>query len=108
MKNTKDLLTTNKKIRLIGILEGISYLILLGIAMPLKYYGDKPEAVKYVGWIHGLLFIFFVIAIAMGYFFLNWKLKKSVAAFIASLLPFGTFVFDRQLRKDELDLIKSN
>lgn len=104
MKNTEALVKTSRRIRLIGILEGISYLLLLGIAMPLKYMAGMPAAVKYTGWVHGVLFILFMIAIFTGYARLNWGIKKIMMAFIASLLPFGTFVFDRQLRKDELAL----
>ena len=87
--------------RMIAIAEGISFLVLLGIAMPLKYFMDMPMAVKVVGYIHGFLFIAFVA--------LAWNVKKELnkswgwlaKAFIASLLPFGTFVLDRSLKKDE-------
>ena len=89
------------RLRFIGMAEGLSLLVLLGIAMPLKYLADQPEAVKYVGWIHGLLFVAFVIAVLMMYHERNWPLKKVALAFVAAFLPFGTFVFDAQLRKEE-------
>ena len=87
-----------KWFRIVAIAEGISFLILLGIAMPLKYFAGFPIAVTIVGGIHGLLFIAFMI--------LAWEVKNVLAkpltwygkAFIASVLPFGTFVFDRQFR----------
>ena len=83
----------------IGIAEGISLLVLMGIAMPLKYLANTPEPVKYIGWIHGLLFIAFMLAVLIVYFQKGWPFKRVVLAFIAAFLPFGTFVFDRWLRK---------
>ncbi len=100
MKTPSALKQINYRIRITAILEGISYLLLLFIAMPLKYLANMPEAVKYTGWIHGILFILFMWAIATGYLKLKWPLKKAVKAFIASLLPFGTFVFDKELKRD--------
>lgn len=87
--------------RKIAIAEGISFLFLLCIAMPLKYFADMPMAVKIAGYMHGFLFIGFVL--------LAWetknKLNKSFGwfglAFLASLLPFGTFVLDRGLKREE-------
>ena len=90
------------RLRLAGFVEGISYLLLLFIAMPLKYFADVPEAVKIVGWIHGLLFIWVVIALLNVMATSKWKFLKSLLAFIASLVPFGTFVLDTHLRKEEL------
>lgn len=81
-----------------GKIEAVSFLILLGIAMPLKYAAGLPEAVKIAGWIHGLLFILFCLALA------NAKLKArlpfglTVLVFVAALLPFGPFVIDKKLK----------
>ena len=86
-------------LHIIGIAEGISLLVLFGIAMPLKYLAAKPEAVKYTGWIHGLLFVAFMALVMLVYFQKNWPFKRVIIAFIAAFLPFGTFVFDRWLRK---------
>jgi integral membrane protein len=89
------------RFRLIGIAEGISFLFLLLVAMPLKYLFHTPEAVKIFGWIHGLLFISFIYFAfeVMGAFKkpIGWFAK----AFAAAILPFGTFIFDRQLKKEE-------
>lgn len=90
-----------KSLRITGIAEGISFLVLLGIAMPLKYLADMPMAVKVTGWIHGALFILF-----LG---LAWqvmdKYRQSFlwlgTGFVASLVPFGTFIWDKQLKKLE-------
>jgi integral membrane protein len=88
-----------KWLRIIGIAEGISLLVLIGIAMPLKYIAHKPEAVKYVGWLHGLLFVTFIATVAFVYFDRSWPFKRVIFAFIAAFLPFGTIVFDRWLQK---------
>ena len=92
--------------RRVAIAEGISFLVLLCIAMPLKYFADSPMAVKVVGYMHGFLFIAFVV--------LAWETKNAlnkgfiwfIGAFIASLLPFGTFVLDNKMKKEEKFLVK--
>ena len=97
--------TSSKKLlhrfRIIGIAEGVSFLVLLLIAMPLKYLFHIPEAVKVMGWIHGALFISFIYFA----FEVMGTLKKNMGwfakAFIAAIIPCGTFVFDRQLRREE-------
>lgn len=85
---------------MIGIAEGISFLVLLLIAMPLKYFLNFPEAVKVVGWAHGALFVAFIWFAfeVMGSLKKNflWLLKAFVAAFV----PLGTFIFDRALKKE--------
>ncbi len=99
--NSKKIL---HRFRMIGIAEGISFLVLLLIAMPLKYFMQIPEAVKYTGWVHGILFVAFIYCA-----FEVWgALKKNffwlIKAFLASIIPFGTFIFDRQLKKEEATL----
>lgn len=90
------------RFRLVAISEGISYLLLLGIAMPLKYAAGIEEAVKYMGWLHGLLFILFGLTLIQVWIQNNWKFSKAVIAFAWSFVPFGTFIFDRQLKKEAL------
>jgi len=94
------------RFRMIGIAEGISFLVLLLIAMPLKYLFQIPEAVKIIGWIHGALFIAFIYFA----FEVMGTLKKNMGwfakAFAAAIIPFGTFVFDRQLQKEEKALLQ--
>ena len=89
------------RFRLIAIVEGISYLVLLFIAMPLKYFGGIPDAVKYTGWAHGVLFMLFMLALLNVMINNKWSFLKSALAFISSLIPFGTFVLDRSLIKEE-------
>ena len=79
-----------------GWLEGGSYLLLLLVAMPLKYVWGEPGMVRVVGMAHGLLFLAYVgLAFAM-YDREDWPLKKLAWAMVASLLPFGPFVFERR------------
>lgn len=85
--------------RWIAIVEGWSYLILLFIAMPLKYLAGQPMLVKLTGSIHGFLFILFCLALLQVMLRCRWSLKSSCLAFVASLIPFGTFVLERKLKQ---------
>ncbi len=87
-------------LRLVGFGEAISWLLLLGFAMPLKYIWHEPIYVKYVGWTHGLLFISYLILAYLVKQKNNWTWKKLYTAFLAAFLPFGTFFFDKQLKKE--------
>jgi len=86
--------------RKVAVAEGISYLLLLFVAMPLKYFADMPLAVKYTGWAHGLLFVLYAVLLIMAWMEQKWSFGKAVLIFFASLLPFMPFVVDRKL-KDE-------
>lgn len=81
----------------IGVAEAISFLVLLGIAVPLKHILDMPMAVKYVGWIHGILFIAYVIWLYLAADEQGWGFKKIALGFLAALIPFGPFIFHRRL-----------
>lgn len=87
------------RLRLLGMLEGVSFLVLLGIAMPLKYLAGQPQAVRIVGSAHGLLFVLFVAAVLHAAVEMRWPLRRIVAALAAAVLPFGPFVFDAHLRR---------
>lgn len=89
-----------ERLRRVGIIEGISYLVLVFIAMPLKYFADLPLAVKIFGWIHGGLFIWFCWVLAVAKFRGGLSYGMSLLAFIAALLPFGPFVIDRRLQAE--------
>ena len=91
-----------KNFRLIALLEGISFLTLLGICMPLKYIAHMPMAVKINGWIHGVLFILYLIFLAQVRAQYKWSNKLSAAAFLAALLPFGTFVLNAKVLKKQV------
>lgn len=94
--------------RIIAIAEGISFLVLLGIAMPLKYLANQPEAVRIVGAIHGGLFILYILAIFRAAHYGKLSVKWMAAAFIASFLPFGPFVIDHRLQHDASNLKPAN
>ena len=93
--------TSVNVLRKIGLLEGISLLVLLFIAMPLKYICGNPTAGKIVGRLHGFLFVLFMLLVLRVYDQKGWPFKKLIYAFVAAFLPFGTFVFDRQLKKEQ-------
>lgn len=80
-----------KQTHFIGHLEGISFLVLLGIAMPLKYMMDMPMAVTIVGMLHGLLFVAFAFMLYRMFDEARWSVKKCFLAFVLSFIPFGTF-----------------
>ena len=90
--------TILKRFRTIGFIEGISYLTLLFIAMPLKYGFDMPMATKFVGMGHGVLFIIYIILLAMAASKYEWNFKYTGLLFLASLIPFGTFYMDKKLK----------
>lgn len=91
--------------RIIGISEGISYLVLLCIAMPLKYFADLPMAVSITGMLHGILFVLYLFALVWVTTHLKWSWKRVVTAFVASIIPIGNFIFDIQLRKEAKELV---
>jgi integral membrane protein len=91
--------TTMDKFILINFVEGISFLILLFIAMPLKYMFDYPVATKIFGMIHGILFIMFLILLSQAIQKYKFSLKFSLILFIASLIPFGTTWTDKKLKQ---------
>lgn len=80
--------------RTIAILEGISYLLLFAVGMPLKYWGEIPEPNMYIGYAHGFLFIAYVVLALVLKVEGLWGYKKFFLVIIASLLPFGTFYLD--------------
>ena len=90
-----------KRFRFMGLLEGSSLLILVFLAMPLKYFFDLPEAVAVVGAIHGFLFVTYCLAIAYMTFVVKWPFLYSVIAVIVAFIPFGNLIFDRRLQKLE-------
>ncbi|WP_317128760.1 DUF3817 domain-containing protein [Mesohalobacter halotolerans] len=76
--------------------EGISLLVLLFIAMPLKYIWEDPSWVRVVGMIHGILFVAYVAWAIWVYFELSWTLRRLVFVILASVIPFGTFYVEKK------------
>lgn len=91
-------------LRITGILEGISYLLLFAVTMPLKrIYGiESPNLV--VGMLHGILFIAYVLLVIAVSVDRKWSTKTTILAGIASLLPFGTFVADAKIFRPESEV----
>jgi integral membrane protein len=83
-----------------ALIEGISYLILLFIAMPLKYFFNIPDAVKYFGWIHGLLFLVFFVILVIAAIKYRWSLVRIGIYLIGSVLPFVPFYLDKKLKAE--------
>ncbi len=77
--------------------EGLSLLVLFGVAMPLKYVGGWTHATMVPGWIHGLLFLIYVAVLGKVAVTDQWSPVRIAAAFVAAFVPFGTFVFEHQI-----------
>ncbi len=93
-----------RSLRVIGLTEGISFLVLLLVAMPLKYYFNMPMAVKIVGWAHGVLFIAYLIVVFLCNRIMKWNWFGFMVALGASLIPAGTFWLDKSWKKREQEL----
>jgi integral membrane protein len=85
------------RLRIIGFLEGLSFILLMGIGMPLKYFGGYEHATRDLGMIHGILFIAYVISVIPVKLQVKWSLKTTLLVLLASLLPFGTFVAEAKI-----------
>jgi integral membrane protein len=90
-----------RSFRLTALAEGSSFLLLLFVAMPMKYLMGMPKVVTVVGGIHGILFLAYVAQLAKLRTTHQWDNRFSFFAFVASLLPFGPFLFDKHLREKE-------
>ncbi len=93
---TRDL-TFLKRLRLLGTVEGISTLILFGIAMPLKYFAGMPMAVRIAGSVHGFLFVCLAVMFLLAVKKVPLTGALAAAGIVAAVFPFGPFVFDRRL-----------
>lgn len=80
----------------ISILEGISFLVLLFIAMPLKYLYEMPQMVQQVGMAHGILFIVYVLGGILLFKPMNWSIKQIAIILGCSVLPFGPFYVEKK------------
>ncbi|WP_460613904.1 DUF3817 domain-containing protein [Hymenobacter seoulensis] len=92
--------TSLGRLRAVGFLEGISFLVLLGIAMPLKYLAGQPEAVRIVGMAHGVLFVLYVLLVLQVAIEHSWSWRKALLALVVSVVPFGTFWADKRLFRE--------
>ena len=96
-------ITFLRRLRLLSFIEGISTLVLFGVAMPLKYLADMPLAVTIVGSLHGFLFVGLVVMFIVGQRRIPLSPTLTFAGLAAAIVPFGPFVIDRQLVKLESD-----
>ncbi|OZI07586.1 hypothetical protein BWI93_13890 [Siphonobacter sp. BAB-5385] len=86
------------RLRVLGFLEGISLLVLVLVAVPLKYYAQNPALTKLIGPIHGGLFLLFVINTLSVGIEQNWRFKTTTwKVLLACVVPFGTFYVDRYI-----------
>ena len=85
--------------RKIAFWEGISLLVLMGIAMPLKHIFDMPLMVKWVGWAHGVLFIAYIVGMMLNTKPQKWSMYDIFWITLAAFVPFGTFVMERKYLK---------
>ena len=97
---------TIRHLRYISLIEGISYLLLLFIGMPLKYGLGLPLANKVLGMGHGLLTILFCAILYVTWFQKRLSFKWSSVVFIASMIPFGAFFIDQKLKSFDESITK--
>lgn len=93
--------TPTAHLRSVALLEGASYVVLLFVAMPLKYLAGQPLAVRITGSIHGFLFVWLMLLLWQGLRRRGRPRGWAMRIGIASLVPFGTFVIDGQLRAED-------
>ena len=90
-----------KSFRIVALFEGISYVLLLGLAVPIKYLLGEPMFVKILGMPHGLLFLAYIILAVMVSAEEKWSTRTLGEVLLASIIPFGTFYIDRKYLKKE-------
>jgi len=94
-----------RRLRLLTQWEGISLLVLLFVAMPLKYAADMPLAVRVVGMLHGILFIAVVVLLLVTMRSAKWTLGRGALVFVGALVPFGPFLLDRRMKGYEAEAV---
>ncbi|MBT5645276.1 MAG: DUF3817 domain-containing protein [Polaribacter sp.] len=82
--------------RIVSFFEGVSYLLLLFVAVPIKYFQGDVSYVKLLGMPHGILFMLYLVLAMMLFKPMNWSYKTLAIVFAASILPFGTFYIDKK------------
>ena len=87
-----------QNLRRLSFIEGISTLVLFGIAMPLKYAADMPMAVSVVGSLHGILFVALTFMLMAAINRVPLPAGKAIMGIFAAIIPFGPFIYDRQLK----------
>ena len=88
------------RLRIIGFAEGVSFLLILFVTMPLKYLFAMPNANKAIGLVHGLLFVLYILNVIQVKIEYKWDFKTMMLAFLAAIIPFGTFWADAKIFKN--------
>ncbi len=89
-----------RRFRWVAFVEGLSFVLLLFVAMPLKYWAGLPLAVRIVGLVHGLLFVAYLWTLFEVALRRSWPARRWGVALLSSVVPFGTFLFDRSLKRE--------
>ncbi len=89
-----------QKFRILALLEGISFLIILFVTMPLKYLFENPMPNKVIGMVHGFLFLAYVVFAILLKVELKWSNKQTAIILLCSIIPFGTFWADKKYLKN--------
>jgi len=87
--------------RIVALLEGVSYILLLFIASPIKWFYNDPQYVKMLGMPHGILFIAYVVIAVIISSDMKWSTRTLWIVLIASVIPFGTFYIDKKYLKQQ-------
>lgn len=88
------------QLRLVALLEGVSLLVLVFVAMPLKYLLAQPSLARITGSVHGILFLLFLSALYRVALERHWPWRRSLGAVLLCVIPFGTFFLDRTLKRE--------
>ncbi|MEL6654680.1 MAG: DUF3817 domain-containing protein [Bacteroidota bacterium] len=99
-----DLLKTQLgRLRVLAFAEGVSFLLILFVSMPLKYMFDQPGPNKVIGMVHGILFVLYFLMVLQVKIERDWSMKTLLLAWLASIIPFGTFWADKKLFREEAE-----
>jgi integral membrane protein len=102
-----NLKTPLGRLRFIGWWEAVSFLVLLGVAMPLKYLAGEPMAVRIVGMAHGILFMLYVLSAIQAALEYGWSWRRTALVLLASVIPAGPFLVDAKILREESQRIES-
>ena len=101
MFSLSSLASTVGRVRIVGFFEGLSFLLLLGVAMPLKYIAGEPAMVKHLGMAHGVLFIGYWVTVVQAWAERGWAFKRGIWYLASAVIPAGPFIVDRELKKEQ-------
>lgn len=95
------------RLRLFNLLDGLSYAVLLCVAVPLKYLAGRPEVVQVMGRLHGLFFVLFLLSVAQVATASKWNGRRILHAVAAAVIPFAAFVLEKRLRQDAAEAARA-